>query len=71
MVFNCLLGIWEVPWSISGMVKKINGLRGHKEVAVQHTLREGNKVADYSANLIFFFTGTTHINFLDIHQAPK
>lgn len=52
------------------MVKKINALRGHKEVEVQHILRERNKVAHYSPNLIFF-TGTTHINFLDIHQVPK
>lgn len=51
--------------------KKINSLRNYKEMEVQHTLREGNKVANYFTNLIFSFAGTKNINFQFIQQVPK
>lgn len=71
MVFNCLSGIREVPWSISGMVKKINTLRGHREVKIQYIRREGNKVVIFFSNHVSLFARTSQIKFLDIHRVSK
>lgn len=56
-----------MPWSISAMVRKINKMRDHREVEINHIQREGNKVEDFFANHVFFFAGTSQIRFLDIH----
>lgn len=67
MAFYCISGIWEVPWRIRLRINRINEIRRNKGVEIKHILREGNKVTDYFANLVFFFAGTTHINFQSIH----
>ncbi|XP_060210742.1 uncharacterized protein LOC132637707 [Lycium barbarum] len=51
-------GIWEVPWSISLVVKRIQHLREGRQIQVIHFLREGNCLVDYFTNLVFDFAGT-------------
>lgn len=50
-------GIWEVPWVISPRILKIKMLIENQLIKVKHTLREGNSLADYFANLAFCFAG--------------
>lgn len=52
-------------------IKKINELRRHRGVEIQHILRKENKVANYFVNVIFFFVGTKNIIFQSIQQVPK
>ncbi|KAK4721269.1 hypothetical protein R3W88_011502 [Solanum pinnatisectum] len=66
-----LNGVWEVPWSIKIQIQKIEFLRNNREVAVLHTLREGNKVADYFTNFILSFAGTENKTFQSIQDVPK
>lgn len=70
LIYNYINGIWDSPWSVDLMVQKINALRRDKVVELQHTWREGNKVADYFANLVFFFAGTESLIFHYIEQVP-
>lgn len=71
MDFNCLSRNWEISWRVSMKIHKINILRSHRGVQMQHIMREKNKVADYFAHLVFFFAGTKHINFHTFQQVPK
>lgn len=71
MAFNCISGIWEVPWRIRLRINRINEIRRNKGVEIKHILREGNKVTDYFANLVFFFASMEIINFQSIQQVPK
>ncbi|KAH0715838.1 hypothetical protein KY284_008743 [Solanum tuberosum] len=41
---------WLVPWIIADMVEEIKACMKDKQHIFQHTLREGNKLADYLAN---------------------
>lgn len=63
MAVNCVYGRWEIPWRIKARINKINKLRRHREIEIQHVWREGNNVADYFANLVFFFAGIEKMNF--------
>lgn len=71
MAFKCLSGNWEIPWSVRMKICRINELRSLRRVQVQHILREGNKVADFFAKLVFCFAGTKQINFQSIQQVPR
>lgn len=53
----------EVPWVISLEIRRIKSLIENVEVEVEHTLREGNKLADYFANLVFYFAGTRRLTY--------
>lgn len=53
-----LNGDWEVPWNVTIEVNSINRLRNSLSVRVQHSLQEGNTLADFFANLFFDFAGT-------------
>lgn len=50
-----LEGKWEISWSVSLEVNSINRLMSVLSVRVQHSLREGNALADFFANMIFNF----------------
>lgn len=65
---NILEGRWEVPWCVTMEVNAINRLRRRISTArVRHSLREGNTLADYFANLVFVFAGNFQFNpFQDI-----
>ncbi|WMV37114.1 hypothetical protein MTR67_030499, partial [Solanum verrucosum] len=54
---NIINKVWEVPWTTSMKVKKINWLKDKVPnlVEVTHILREGNKVSDFFSNIVFFF----------------
>lgn len=60
---NILDGNWEFPWCIDMEVKRIRMLTPEKEVVVEHTLREGNKLANVFTNQIFYFTGTNRLTY--------
>ena len=62
-------GIWEVPWRISLVVKRIQRLREGKQIGVAHVLREGNSLADFFTNLVFDFTGT--MQFHNFQEVPS
>lgn len=57
IVSKILDGIWEIPWSISLLIKKIQWLRRDGQVEVSHVFREGSKVVNYFANFIFSCAG--------------
>ncbi|XP_059285813.1 uncharacterized protein LOC132039329 [Lycium ferocissimum] len=43
--------IWEVPWQIVNEMEEIWEIMATRSISVNHILREGNKMADYLANL--------------------
>lgn len=51
-------GDWRVPWRINSTIIRIKQALSSGEHVVTHTLREGNKVADFFANIVFDFAGT-------------
>ncbi|MCD7452921.1 hypothetical protein HAX54_018666 [Datura stramonium] len=55
-------GEWKIPWSMTLEVKAIKRLMEEATVQIQHTLREGNALADYFANLDVNFAGTIQVN---------
>ncbi|XP_019234078.1 PREDICTED: uncharacterized protein LOC109214596 [Nicotiana attenuata] len=60
---------WETPWCIGAEVRRIKEIRNLYNVLFQHVLREGSKVADFLANLVFSFAGT--IIFHSFHEFPS
>ncbi|XP_060216649.1 uncharacterized protein LOC132644109 [Lycium barbarum] len=48
-------GTWEVPWSITLVVQEINRIRKGHMVNVEHIYREGNGLADFLTNYVFYF----------------
>lgn len=68
---NILDGIWEVPWCISLLIKKIKWMMKNGNVEVKHVMREGNKVADFLTNIIFFFAGTEVKIFHSFQEIPR
>lgn len=50
-------------------MQKIKGIRNHFNVIFQHVFREGNTVADFIANTVFCFAGTTQ--FLSYNNLPS
>ncbi|WMV58370.1 hypothetical protein MTR67_051755 [Solanum verrucosum] len=59
---HILNGDWETPWSVTMEVNSINRLRNIISVRVQHSLMEGNTLADFFANLVFHFASTYEFN---------
>lgn len=47
VVKNMVDGSWDTPWEVVLEIKRIQVLMKVMEVAIEHTLREGNKVADF------------------------
>lgn len=66
---NIINGDWEIPWTVSKEVKTINRIRNGLSVRVQHSLREGNTLANFFANLVFSFAGT--YEFSSIQEVPS
>ncbi|WMV41937.1 hypothetical protein MTR67_035322 [Solanum verrucosum] len=52
-------------------VKRIKMLMKDKEVTVEHTLREGNQLADFFTNDIFCFAGTQILTYSNIQDIPR
>lgn len=63
-------GLWEVPWTITIEVKRIKQSLASGGVVVEHTVREGNKLSEFFANLIFCFVGTQRIHYTSIQEVP-
>ena len=66
---NIINGDWEIPWTVSMEVKTINRIRDAISVRVQHSLREGNTLTDFFANLVFSFAGT--YEFSSVQEVPN
>ncbi|KAG5599438.1 hypothetical protein H5410_030808 [Solanum commersonii] len=67
--YNILDGIWETLWGIMMKIKRIKMLMEDKEVIAEHILKEGNQLANFLTNHIFYFVGTqtlTYSNFQDL-----
>lgn len=47
VVVQILHGEWEIPWSISGEINCMNNIKSSMSVRVQHSLQEGNTLADF------------------------
>jgi len=56
-------GDWHIPWEVSLEINRIRVLKEGLNVAIEHTLREGNKLADFMANIVFSFAGTNFISY--------
>lgn len=52
---------WDPPWSIITKVQKIKDMKDHFNMIFQHVFRKGNTVADFIANTIFSFAGTSEV----------
>ncbi|KAH0661434.1 hypothetical protein KY284_026365 [Solanum tuberosum] len=50
-------GVWDVPWNVALEVNTIRRLQRSVSARVQHSLREGNALADFFTNLVFSFAG--------------
>nr|XP_033513784.1 uncharacterized protein LOC117278420 [Nicotiana tomentosiformis] len=51
MALRVLDEVWEPPWSIANQMDEIKILTSMDAFQIFHVLREGNKLADHSANL--------------------
>ncbi|KAH0720359.1 hypothetical protein KY285_005160 [Solanum tuberosum] len=68
---NMIDGSWDIPWEVSLEIRIIQELMKGMEVVIEHTLREGNRMADFLANLVFSFVGTEIISFNTFQDLPK
>lgn len=50
-------GDWDLPWNVALEVNNIRRLRRSVSARVKHSLREGNALSDFFANLVFSFAG--------------
>ncbi|XP_019256417.1 PREDICTED: uncharacterized protein LOC109234822 [Nicotiana attenuata] len=57
-------GECDPPWVIANDVKKIIEIEGNFNVVFQDVFREGNLVADFIANIVFSFVGTSEFHSL-------
>ncbi|WMV47399.1 hypothetical protein MTR67_040784 [Solanum verrucosum] len=64
-------GVWHKPWEVTMEVRRIQILKDGLEVAIVHTLREGNKLTDFMANIVFSFAGTNSICYNDFQDLPS
>lgn len=55
MIKKIIEGEWDPPWCIVAEVTRIKEMKDHFNVIFQHVLREGNDMADFLANFVFFF----------------
>ncbi|KAG5620989.1 hypothetical protein H5410_006207 [Solanum commersonii] len=51
-------------------VRRIQILKEGLEVAIVHTLREGNKLADFMSNIVFSFTSTNFTYYNNFQELP-
>uniref|UniRef100_A0A0V0HEC1 Putative ovule protein n=1 Tax=Solanum chacoense TaxID=4108 RepID=A0A0V0HEC1_SOLCH len=70
-VKNMVEGAWHIPWEATMEIRRIQVLKEGLEVAIEHTLREGNKLADFMANIVFSFAGTDSISYNDFQALPE
>lgn len=60
-------GEWEAPWSIIGIITRIQQMMEDELIKVQYIYKEGNSLADCLANLCFSFAGKVNFNtFMEI-----
>lgn len=65
-------GEWESPWNTIMIIKRIRELIRGGAIQVQHTYREENALADFSANFRFSFAGThTYRSFTELPRKAK
>ncbi|XP_070036867.1 uncharacterized protein LOC142166468 [Nicotiana tabacum] len=50
IVKNAMEGEWSAPWSVAREVEEIKQLMSSCNVTINHTVTEGNKLADHLAN---------------------
>ncbi|WMV10913.1 hypothetical protein MTR67_004298 [Solanum verrucosum] len=62
-------GDWHRPWEVTMEVRRIQIMKGG--LAIVHTLREGNKLADFMANIVFSFAGTYFIYYNNFQELPS
>ncbi|KAK4706221.1 hypothetical protein R3W88_034223 [Solanum pinnatisectum] len=48
---NVINGVWKVPWELAEDYDGLQQTLKKIEVTIHHIFREGNKLADYMANL--------------------
>ncbi|KAH0665111.1 hypothetical protein KY285_026317 [Solanum tuberosum] len=51
-IVNCLRNSWKVPWERVEQVEECRVLIEITKARIQHTLREGNNLADFIANAV-------------------
>ncbi|WMV09707.1 hypothetical protein MTR67_003092 [Solanum verrucosum] len=64
-------GDWHIPWEVTLEINMIRVLKEGLDVAIEHTLREGNKLADFMANIVFSFAGTELISYNTFQSLPS
>ncbi|KAH0655677.1 hypothetical protein KY285_030559 [Solanum tuberosum] len=58
---NIVERVWKVPWKVVNILEEIWKLMQGKTLIISHNFREGNKLADYLANLALE-KGTIQVN---------
>ncbi|KAH0730567.1 hypothetical protein KY290_001567 [Solanum tuberosum] len=66
---NIINGIWKIPWNVTLEVNSIRKMMESITTRVQHSLREGNTLADYLANMVFHFAG--NFEFKTFQEMPS
>ncbi|KAH0708987.1 hypothetical protein KY284_010414 [Solanum tuberosum] len=61
-IVNCLRNSWKVPWERVEQVEECRVLMEITKVRIQHTLREGNNLADFIANAVIGAVGLVQFN---------
>ncbi|KAH0700980.1 hypothetical protein KY284_015195 [Solanum tuberosum] len=61
-IVNCLRNSWKVPWERVEQVEECRVLMEITKVRIQHTLREGNNLADFIANVVIGAVGLVQFN---------
>ncbi|KAH0722504.1 hypothetical protein KY289_005548 [Solanum tuberosum] len=64
-------GDWHIPWEVSLEINRIRVLKEGLNVAIEHTLREGNKLAYFMASIVFSFAGTELISYNNSQALPR
>ncbi|WMV29056.1 hypothetical protein MTR67_022441 [Solanum verrucosum] len=63
IIKKVLDGIWEIPWSIAVEIRVIKRAMENGTTMIEHTCREGNKLADFLTNYVFSFAGIDQMQF--------
>lgn len=63
-------GNLDIPWNLAAMMNKVEKLIKDVEAEVVDMFREGNNLADFSDNQVFFFLGLENIIYLSKQELP-
>lgn len=66
-----LLSNWDIPWRVAVEIRRLKYLMEKRDVMVEHTCRERNKLANFLANHVISFVGTNILFLSNESQLPR